>query len=243
MTDAAVDTNSILIQDWALPISVDQIIWSQGADPAVMRRRRPKIMRIAEDVLAKEAPYLAPVLLYRRIPVTGFQHDRLELADGSVLKGEIFGKYLAAADEVIVAVYTIGAALDERLSQTMSDCLPYALALDALGTAAVDELGRQVQELFRGLAQAGSKHLSMCYSPGMLGWPLEEGQPQIFGMLDASRIGVSVAETGRMTPRKTISAVFGLGSRLSDTNVSPCEFCAVRETCRYRGRHEDFGKI
>ncbi len=112
-----------------------------------------------------------------------------------------------------------------------------------MGTAAVDELGRQVQDLFRNMARNEGKNLSMCFSPGMIGWPLDEGQPQIFSLLDASQIGVSVADSGRMTPRKTISAVFGIGSELSDEIVSPCEFCAVREACTYRGRHEEFGKV
>jgi hypothetical protein len=243
MTNTATMHDSIVIKEWDLPLSVDQVIWSQGADPAVMRRRRPKIVQIAEDVVAHESEHLHPALLYRRIPVTGFNHDRLMLAEGSVLKGEVIGKHLAAADEVIIAIYTMGTALDERLAEMMPECLPCALALDAMGTAAVDELGRQVQERFKEIAQTESKNLSMCFSPGMLGWPLEEGQPQIFSLLEADRIGVSVSETGRMTPRKTISAVFGLGSRLSAETTSPCEFCAVRETCTYRGRHEDFGKI
>ena len=243
MTNTAIMDDSIVKEDWILPLSVDQVIWSQGADPAVMRRRRPKILRIAEDVVAQEVQHLRPALLYRRIPVAGFNHDRLELADGSVLKGEVIGKHLAAADEVIIAVYTIGPTLDDRLAEVMPECLPFALALDAMGTAAVDELGRQVQDTFREMAQAEEKNLSMCFSPGMIGWPLEVGQPQIFGLLDASRIGVSVAETGRMTPRKTISAIFGLGSRLSEEMVSPCEFCAVRETCTYRGRHGDYGRV
>lgn len=243
MTDIETTLDSIIKTDWVLPLSVDQVIWSQGADPAVMRRRRPKILHIAEDVVAQEVRHLAPMLLYRRFPVTGFRHDRLDLAGGAVLTGSILTEHLAAAEEVIVAVYTVGAALDDRLAETMPTNLLYALALDAMGTAAVDELGRQVQVYFRELAQGQNQHVSMCYSPGMLGWPLEEGQPQIFDLLDASRIGVSVAETGRMTPRKTISAVFGLGSRLSEEPISPCEFCAVSETCTYRGRHEDFGKI
>lgn len=243
MTTITAAHDSIIKTDWTLPLSVDQVIWSQGADPAVMRSRRPKILRIAEDVVAQEVQHLRPALLYRRIPVAGFSHDRLELADGSVLKGDVIGKHLAAADEVIIAVYTIGPALDDRLAEVMPDCLPCALALDAMGTAAVDELGRQVQDIFREIAQAEKKNLSMCFSPGMIGWALDEGQSQIFSMLDAGRIGVTVAETGRMTPRKTISSVFGLGSHLSEEAVSPCEFCAVRDTCTYRGRHEEFDKV
>lgn len=237
------EQEGLIVKDWYLPLTLEQIIRSQGADPAVMRTRRPQVLRIAEEVMAQEVRHLAPVLLYRRIPVTGFRHNRLELAGGKRIKGDVLAEHLAAADEVIVAVYTVGPALDQRLAETMRERLPYALALDALGTAAVDELGRQVQALFKGMAEAEGKHASMCYSPGMLGWTLEEGQPQIFGLLDAARIGVDVAETGRMTPRKTVSAVFGLGSRLSEENVSPCEFCAVQENCRYRGRHGEYAAI
>jgi len=235
--------DSIIKTDWTLPLTVDQVIWSQGADPAVMRRRRPKILRIAEDAVAEEEAVIHPALLYRRMKVENFYHDSLELEDGNEIKGEVIGKYLAGAEEIIVAVYTIGDALDDRMAEVMTECLPCALALDAMGTAAVDELGRQVQGIFRSIARANSMHLSMCFSPGMIGWPLDQGQPQIFRLLDGSEIGVKVADSGRMAPRKTVSAVYGMGSGLSEDTVSPCEFCAVRETCTYRGRHEEFGKV
>ena len=238
-----VEKHPIIVTEWDLPLSVDQIIWSQGADPAVMRQRRPQIMRIAEEVMLQEAGHLKPALLYRRIPVTGFWHNRLELEGGSTLHGQVLTEHLAAAEEIVVAIYTVGETLDERLTLALQGSLPYALALDALGTAAVDELGRQVQAYFQNLALADGKKLSMCYSPGMLGWELADGQPQIFDLVDAGQIGVSVAETGRMSPRKSISAVFGLGSALTDKPVSPCEFCAVQDHCQYRGRHGEFAAI
>jgi hypothetical protein len=238
-----VDKQHIIVNGWDLPLSVDQVIWSQGADPAVMRQRRPQVMRIAEDVVQQEAGHLAPVLLYRRIPVKGFWHNRLELEGGSTLQGQVLAENLAAAEEIVIAIYTVGETLDERLTLAMKGRLPYALALDALGTAAVDELGRQVQAHFKSLAQVDGKKVSMCFSPGMLGWELAEGQLQIFDLIDAGLIGVHVADTGRMTPRKTISAIFGLGSMLTDKPVSPCEFCAVQDHCQYRGRYGEFAAL
>ena len=70
----------------------------------------------------------------------------------------------------------------------------------------------------------------------MVGWPLEEGQPQIFNPLDASEIGVSLDPgTYLMRPLKSLSLVIGLGRDLNSAGQT-CDFCSMRETCRYKDR-------
>jgi len=70
-------------------------------------------------------------------------------------------------------------------------------------------------------------------SPGMIGWPVEESQHQIFALLDASRVGVVLTESSVMIPVKSISMVLGLGHDVSsDSRI--CDYCTMRETCRYR---------
>jgi cobalamin-dependent methionine synthase I len=62
-------------------------------------------------------------------------------------------------------------------------------------------------------------HTSIPLIPGMNGWPVDVGQPQIFTALDAAIIGVSLNENAQMIPRKSISMVVGIGK--SSFNFDP----------------------
>jgi hypothetical protein len=69
----------------------------------------------------------------------------------------------------------------------------------------------------------------------MDGWPVEEGQPQIFDLVDAAEIGLVLLPSGMMVPRKSLSMVIGLGADVSAKGV-PCDYCSMAERCRYRAQ-------
>jgi hypothetical protein len=67
----------------------------------------------------------------------------------------------------------------------------------------------------------------------MIGWPVDVGQPQIFNNLDAAAIGVTLNDSAQMVPRKSVSLVLGFAPTPFEAG-SPCDFCALRNTCRYQ---------
>jgi hypothetical protein len=72
----------------------------------------------------------------------------------------------------------------------------------------------------------------------MIGWPLEEAQKQLFALVDASEIGVTLEPSGVMQPLKSLSLALGLGQNL-DTDGCTCDYCTMRETCRFREAGEE----
>ncbi len=68
----------------------------------------------------------------------------------------------------------------------------YALALDGLGNAAVEMLAQQVCANIGEKVQTKGWTASTPLSPGITGWPVEIGQPQIFALLDPSTAGVTL---------------------------------------------------
>ncbi len=58
-----------ILQDWDLVLDADKVLWGQGADPAAVRVRRPKLVEAAENAIAEGRPLLAPAVLYERFPV------------------------------------------------------------------------------------------------------------------------------------------------------------------------------
>ena len=71
----------------------------------------------------------------------------------------------------------------------------------------------------------------------MIGWPVNEGQPQIFNILDDPQMNVRLTEYGLMMPRKSLSMVQGFGKDMKIIGRT-CDYCAMRETCRYQDHYE-----
>lgn len=222
-----------ILRDWDLVLDADKVLWGQGADPALVRARRPKLVAIAEAAIAEGRSFLAPAVLYRRIPVVGLRHERLSLADGGALLGPLIAKHLAAAAEVIVAVCTVGDEVTKIVSERFKADPVGALALEGVAGAAAEALAEAACRRFDALALAEGLRTSLPLNPGMIGWSLEEGQAQIFRLLDASEIGVSLGPGSIMRPLKSLSLVIGLGRGLNPAGET-CDFCSMRETCRFK---------
>jgi hypothetical protein len=74
-------------------------------------------------------------------------------------------------------------------------------------------------------------------SPGMIGWPVSVGQSQIFSLMDARDVGVTLSSSTMMIPRKSLSMVLGFGAEINQRGRT-CDYCHMRETCRYQDHYE-----
>jgi hypothetical protein len=129
---------------------------------------------------------------------------------------------------------TIGDALERQVSLWMADEPLLGLALDGLGTAALGRLSASVCRHFSDLAAETGLETTVPFSPGVGAWPLADGQRELFGLVDAGRIGVRLMPSCQMVPRKSVSLVLGMGSRVR-RGESSCEWCGMRDGCRYKG--------
>ncbi len=227
----------MLLNQWKLNLDVDHILQGQGADPQIIRQRRPQLVDMAERALEESPDLLDPQLVYEEYGVEDFRHEKISLRDGAVLSGPAIGEHLAPADRVVIMAYTIGPELDRRVASAMRSEPVYALALDGLGTHAVDQLGWLAYQHFEAQAGAQAMQLTMPLSPGMIGWPFEKGQKQLMIMLDSTEAGIQVMDSGQMNPRKSVSAVIGMGKNVQHEEINPCDFCGVQHVCQFRGRH------
>ena len=226
-------TDQIVIRDWQLNIDADMVLRGQGADPAVLRARKPRLVDIAELAVQEGSLLIDPAVVYRFIQVETMKHERLILADGVPLTGSLIAQQLSPARYVALMVCTVGAEIDERISALMPRDPAYALALDGFGSAAAEALGTEVcSRLEREAARIGHC-TSVPINPGMIGWPVDVGQPQIFSNLDAETIGVTLNDSAQMIPRKSTSLVLGFAPTPFEAGT-PCDFCALRNTCRYQ---------
>jgi hypothetical protein len=225
-----------VINDWKLHIPLDNVLAAQGGDPNVMRKRSPRVVALAEWALLEGTALIKPAVNYNRYKVDSFSHQRLNLEGGGYLKGELVAEFLAPAEEVIVCVATIGKPLEQKVSELMIDRMDEAYTLDCFGSAAVDFLAVETCKFFEGEAQKSGMDVSSAISPGHTKWVIEEGQPQLFSLLNSEEVGVELTSSMLMLPRKSTSFVIGFGKNMTKRGT-PCEMCNLHETCIYQHRY------
>ena len=224
------------LRDWELDIPIEDIIRMQSADAGEVIRRNPTLVQMAEKALAQGSPLLAPAVQYRVLKVEQLRHERLMLEAGAELQAKLLAEHLKSAEFVVLALCTIGAGIDRLAKEQFAQNPVYALALEGFGSAAVETLATEFCALIDEKASQCGMTSSIPMSPGMVGWPVDEGQGQIFGVLDTSAIGVRLTESSMMLPVKTISLVLGVGEALS-SDGSTCDYCSMRERCHYRDHY------
>jgi hypothetical protein len=230
----------VLSDCWDLNVDADAVLRGQGADPQVIRARKPRLYEIAAQAAAEGLPLVRPQVVFERYRVDSIRHARVNLAGGSSLKGDLIARHLAAAEEILAVVCTIGPELEELANQVMETEMVHGIALYGVGSAAVEGLANAACRQFElEAAQRGWK-TSIPLSPGMVGWSVEEGQEQIFALLDSRQIGVQITEAKIMLPMKSLSMALGLGPELNREG-STCDYCAMREVCKYQDHYAKAG--
>ena len=225
-----------ILDQWNLRLDADAILRGQGADPVILRTRRPNLVKIAEQAIGEALTRVYPIVLYERYPVGSILHNSIRLLNGKEITGKAISQYLSSSKEVLVMVCSIGAELEEYASQVMETDMVHGLALYGAGSAAVEALANAACQYFEEQAAQKNWQTTIPLSPGMIGWPIEVGQPQIFSLLNGEQAGVKLTESAIMLPMKSLSLILGLGEDLNQQGT-PCDYCSMRDICKYRSDH------
>jgi hypothetical protein len=229
-----------VLDEWDLRLNVEAVLRGQGADPEVLRSRRPRLFEIAAQALDEGLPLIHARVLYERFPVEAILHARVRFVGGGELKGEALAQHLASVQEVLAVVCTIGSELEAHANRVMEKEIVHGLALYGMGSAAVEALANAACQHFELEAVERGWQTTIPLSPGMIGWSVEEGQPQIFSLLDGEQVGVRLSEAAIMLPMKSLSLVLGQGGGLNRQGIT-CDYCAMREVCKYQSSYAQSG--
>lgn len=227
------------MQEWRvedLPINVESVLRGQGADPEIIKMRNPRLFFVSENALNEGVRLLKPEVIYRQLRVKEVRHEQLLLEGGFKLSGDIVSQHLVTVQSIIAIICTIGTELESYASRVSETNLVYGLALDGVGSAGVETLSNAVCSYFEQESLKNGFHTTIPLSPGMIGWPVEKGQPILFEILKPEKIGVDLNPQYMMSPRKTVSILIGVGKEL-DNSRTPCDFCAMNVTCRYKNQY------
>lgn len=226
----------MLTVDFELEIDADMVLRGQGADPEVVRKRRPGLVELAERAIELGRALFSLQVTHRSLRTLGLRHTVLDLEGGFTLSGERVAQYLGPSQQVHLVVCTIGDGVEKRCSELYSSDPALSLALDGFGTVAVDALTSAVCQRLVDEAAAAGLQTSIPLSPGMIGWELGAGQSELFAALQPDPAVVRLTPSFQMVPRKSASFVVGAGVQM-DGSREACQYCSAVETCRYRERH------
>lgn len=223
----------MLIRQYDLALELDLVLRSQGGNPA---QARPALRKLCAGMIQKARPLLAPTAVYEILDIQEFRHDRVVLSPRMSLHSPRLVQALGGAQQIAVAICTIGADLEQAAGAMFAagDFVDAAI-LDGVGSAAVEELSQRVCREIEGLAKQNGLSTSIPLSPGEPDWPVE-AQQDLFDLLPAAEIGVTLTESYMMRPLKSLSLVMGIGHDLA-SGGSPCDHCSLSDVCRYR-QHE-----
>jgi hypothetical protein len=219
-----------------LIIDADAVLRGQGADPAVMRQRRPVLVKLAEQAIEEGLPLVEPRVDWRVLQVREVRHERVLFEGGGQLSGKLVRDHLALAEQVHVLVCSIGDSLERYAAEVWSSSALYSLALDGAGSAAVEALANAACRCLEEQAAGRGWKCSIPLSPGMLDWPVEQGQPQIFALMEGEPLAVSLTPSCLMTPRKSLTMVVGAGAQLELAGKT-CDYCSLKDVCRYQDHY------
>jgi hypothetical protein len=168
-------------------------------------RRRARMEPMYVEMLAVARPLVRPVALQR-----------------SFAPGEVpdIAEPLPFAQRVVLGLCSLGNALEDRVALIFPEEPAKAVVLDEIGNAWVAGLARQLHRQIRAEAEAGGMRAGPGYRPGIGHWPVEL-QPRIVHLLDAERHGIRLTGGLMMEPRKSVSMVIPVGTRLGRTAYAP----------------------
>jgi hypothetical protein len=217
-----------ILTEFDIKLTATDILKGQGIDP---ERASERLFEAAEAVISEAEALLSPFAIYTIVDVIELEHQTVRFAGGE-FTGSLVQKSMAGADQLYVAVCTIGELLEERVDQLMNEDPVRAIALDGAGITALRKVSLTVEDLIsRETCELGLS-LGMRAQPGQEGWPIEQ-QRVVFTMLPIEEIGVHLTESCLMIPRKSVSFAIPRGKNLSDAKA-PCDFCSKRGRCEWR---------
>ncbi len=197
--------------------------------------RRPEVTEVARWAIEEGRGSISPAMSYEWLPV-GAIDDRRAHVGGILFTLGRHADLLAPAREAFVSVVTIGPRLEERAREL--GAAGRALESYVLGEVGVFAVGSLIERAHRMAEEEAARRgwgVGAELAPGQLaGWGIEE-QKLLCSLVDIDPIGVTVTETGMLVPQKSASIMVGIGPDYESAEVrAPCEFCDVRDTCRWR---------
>ena len=226
-----------IIKDIKLNIDREEVLRYQDYSRKKIKKPNQNILQVTEEEIKRGYALFKPRGIYSLIKIISFtSKGRINLENELSFR---FAKsiidQLKGVSHFFIGVVTIGDLLETKVSELFSQGeYPRALALDAVGTVAVEDFSRRVRKLARQEIKEQGFKTSRHFSPGYGGWEVSQ-QEIIFKSIPADNIGVRLTKGCMMLPQKSLSWIIGAGKEMiisseEDNNCGNCQ----SKSCNYK---------
>lgn len=142
-----------------------------------------------------------------------------------VLKDMDIINHLSASKKCVVMAATLGIDIDNRIAFYSRFNITKGLIMDACASTAIESLCDALQTQIMEKALEDNLHITNRYSPGYGNFSIDN-QSNILNILEAyKKIGLSVTESNILLPRKSVTALIGLGEIITLKTNDKCMNC------------------
>jgi hypothetical protein len=188
---------------WAITLDEERTTREMGQSLARVLRTA-KLLAVFREELVEAGQLIDPAVCWETIPVREVRHEKVMLANGAKIGGGPMAAVVGGADDLVVAVCTVGSRISERIEAHGRDKdLFRGMMLSDLASYAVDLVRQEFCELIEDEEGRKGLHASTPLSPGESAWPVSE-QAILFSLVDASPIGVTLTPSMVMRPLKSL---------------------------------------
>lgn len=188
----------------------------------------------ADDAVVSEACTTA---LRLAAPKGVFQQGYYDAASHHILcsapfklKSEQIVPYLKQARILLMAAVTIGPAVEEEIDKRfLNQDVAGGIVLDSAAAVATGQLLDQLTHHINEICEPKGYKILWRVSPGTADWPIGQ-QMDLANAAGGGQIGLAVTAGGMLSPRKTLTALFGLVPTEEGCGGS-CSSCSMSGCC------------
>ncbi|MBU3129211.1 vitamin B12 dependent-methionine synthase activation domain-containing protein [Clostridium tagluense] len=163
--------------------------------------------------------------VYEIFDIERTNHEIFLLGSTLVLKDVDIINHLSDSKKCIVLAATLGIEVDSRIAFYSRFNITKGLIMDACATTAIESLCDELQVHIMEKALTDNFQITSRYSPGYGDFSIDN-QSNILNILEAyKKIGLSVTENNIMLPRKSVTALIGLGENATLYPKNKCKSC------------------
>ncbi len=221
-----------------LKINEEEVLRYQGCHNDKLKKVNNAIIKITREEIERGHRLFEPKGISSPVKIKqiSFSNGIVDLINGFSLNfSPSIMNLLKGASYLVFGVATIGSSLENKVFELFSQGeYPRAVTLDAVGTAAVESLSRDIRNLVCQEANEQYLKTTRYFSPGYGDWDISQ-QKNIFQIIPADKIGVRLTESYMMVPKKSLSWATGAGENIITPSKKDdsCQICQAIN-CQYR---------
>lgn len=218
-----------VIRDIHPEITADKVHRLLGS--AKVQNISGRLLKTIDRSIQRAYSLVRPKVVYTEKEIEKVEGRSLVLSENVVLKSGKLSRSLGKCDRAGVFVATIGKSIDSLIHRlAREEKMVDAYIFDIIGSVAAEDTVEKFQQMCDRLFEKKGEGTTLRFSPGYCDWKVQE-QKKLFGLIDNGAIDVELTPSCLMTPRKSVSGVFGIANirDIKRTVTNPCRQCGMRQ--------------